>query len=110
MWAHMSALAGFVIPFGNALGPLIVWQMKKDEIPSVVPHGKAALNFQITVALAALVGWVITFVLMFVCVGYLLIPVMMLIHIAGPIFGIIAGVKASEGKEYRYPCTITFVT
>jgi uncharacterized Tic20 family protein len=50
MLCHLSALAGFIgIPFGNILGPLIVWQIKKNEFPSVDVHGKAALNFQITV-------------------------------------------------------------
>jgi len=55
MWCHLSALAGFVIPFGNVLGPLLVWQIKKNEFPSVVEHGKAALNFQLTVLIVLLV-------------------------------------------------------
>ena len=53
MFCHLSALAGYIgVPFGNVIGPLIVWQIKKNEIPSVDAHGKAALNFQITVLLA----------------------------------------------------------
>lgn len=45
MLCHLSALAGYIIPFGNILGPLLVWQIKKNEFPSVDEHGKAALNF-----------------------------------------------------------------
>ena len=48
MWCHLSALAGLVVPLGNILGPLIVWQMKRNEFPSVDAHGKAALNFQLS--------------------------------------------------------------
>ena len=100
MLCHLSALAGFVIPFGNILGPLIVWQIKKNEFPSVEIHGKAALNFQITVAIAALAGIVVAVVLSFFCVGYLLFPVVMLIGLAGLVFAVIAGNQANNGEDY----------
>ena len=60
MLCHLSALAGFIIPFGSVLGPLIIWLIKKDEMPIVDVHGKKALNFQITMAIAY-----------FVCLKYL---------------------------------------
>ena len=83
MLCHLSALIGFIIPFGNILGPLLVWQIKKDEIPSAHFIGKAALNFQITVVIALLAGIAVAVVLSFFCVGFLLIPVVMLIGLAG---------------------------
>ena len=39
MLCHLSAVAGFVIPFGSILGPLVVWLIKKDEMPFVDLHG-----------------------------------------------------------------------
>ena len=105
----MSALAGFLFPFGNLLGPLLVWQIKKHEIPSVEVHGKAALNFQITVSLALLAGLAIAFVLSFFCIGYLLFPVVLLIGVAGIVFSIIAGIKANDGLEYSYPFSLKLV-
>ena len=71
MLCHLSALAGFIIPFGNILGPLLVWQIKKNEIPSTNVHGKAALNFQITVVIALLAGMAVAILLSFFCVGFL---------------------------------------
>jgi uncharacterized Tic20 family protein len=109
MLCHLSALAGFVIPFGNILGPLLVWQIKKNEIPSVNVHGKAALNFQITVVIALLAGMAVAVVLSFFCVGFLLIPVVMLIGLAGLIFAIIAGIKANNGEDYKYPFSLELV-
>jgi len=110
MLCHLSALAGFIgVPFGNILGPLIVWQLKKNEFPSVDAHGKAALNFQITVTLAAMVTVAVMLVGMFLCVGWLLFPVVILIGLAGLIFPIIAGIKASNGEDYKYPWSIEFV-
>ncbi len=110
MLCHLSALAGFIgVPFGNILGPLLVWQIKKNEFPSVDIHGKAALNFQITVMLAALVAAAIMFVGILFCIGWLLLPVVVLIALAGLIFPIIAGIKANNGEDYKYPYSIEFV-
>ena len=109
MLCHLSALAGFIIPFGNMLGPLLVWQIKKNEIPSVNVHGKAALNFQITVTLAAFIGVVVAVILSFFCVGFLLIPLVVLIGLAGLVFAIIAGLKANNGEDYKYPYSLNLV-
>jgi len=109
MWCHLSALAGLLVPFGNVLGPLIVWQMKKSEIPSVEIHGKAALNFQLTVLIAVVAGSVAAILLSFFCVGWLLFPVVVLIGIAGIAFSIIAGLKANDGQDYQYPYSFKLI-
>lgn len=96
MFCHFAAFLGLVFPFGNLLGPLIVWQLKKDTDPFVDDQGKEALNFQITVAVAML----ISFLLVFVVVGLILV---WLVGIAALVLTIIAGIKANEGKAYRYP-------
>ncbi len=31
MLTHLSAFAGLIFPFGNILGPLVVWLVKRDE-------------------------------------------------------------------------------
>jgi len=49
MLCHFAAFLGLVFPFGSLLGPLILWQFKKDMDPLVDDQGKEALNFQITV-------------------------------------------------------------
>jgi hypothetical protein len=110
MLCHLSALAVCIgIPFGNILGPLIVWQIKKNEFPSVDIHGKAALNFQITVTLAAIVTFMAGFVLHFFCIGFLLFPVVGLIVLAGLVFAIIAGIKANNGEDFKYPWSLELV-
>jgi hypothetical protein len=109
MLCHLSALAGFIIPFGNMLGPLLVWQIKKNEIPSVNVHGKAALNFQITVFIAALVAFVLGIPLSFVCIGVLFFIVAGAIVLAGLVFAIIAGIKANNGEDYKYPWSLELI-
>jgi uncharacterized Tic20 family protein len=102
LFAHLAALSGFIIPFGNMLGPLIVWQIKKNEMPFVDDQGKEALNFQITVTLAVLV----CIILMFVLIGLLLLPI---VGIAALVLTIIGGIKANEGERYRYPFALRLI-
>ncbi len=91
-----------MIPFGNIIGPLVVWLIKRAEIPAVDAHGKEALNFQISVAIYAIV----CLLLMFVVIGIFLL---MALGIAALILVIIAAIKASSGELYRYPLTIRFI-
>jgi hypothetical protein len=110
MLCHLSALAGFIgVPLGNVLGPLIVWQIKKNEFPSVDVHGKAALNFQITILIAGLVTGAAFFVGVLICVGWLLLPALILIGLAALIFPIIAGIKANNGEDYKYPFSLELI-
>ena len=109
MLCHLSALAGFVIPFGNILGPLLVWQIKKNEFPSVNAHGKAALNFQITLTIVVFVGMFAAAILSFIHIGFLLFPLVMLLGLAGLILAIIAGIKANNGEDYKYPYSFELV-
>ena len=102
MLAHLSTFAGYVLPFGNIIGPLVVWLMKKDELPFVDEHGKEALNFQISMTL-----WIaISIASIFCFVGIVTTPILVVVDI---IFTIIAAVKANSGEPYRYPMTIRFV-
>ena len=103
MACHLVALCGFVIPFGNVIGPLVVWLIKKDTMPLVDRHGKEALNFQITVLLAAIV----CFILMFVVIGIFLLFV---VGIGALVLTIIAAVKVSNGElDYKYPFALRLI-
>lgn len=102
MGAHLSALSGFIIPFGNLLGPLIIWLTQKDKSAFVDAQGKEALNFNITIFIAAIVCGLLTFVL----IGLLLLP---LLGIAWLVLAIMAGIKASKGEHYQYPYILRLI-
>ena len=105
MFAHLAALSGCFTVIGAIVGPLIVWQMKRNESTFVDDQGKEATNFNITMFIlgAALVAFgIVTFGLGFI----LVIPVLYLLGIAWLVFTIIATVKANEGVAYRYPFAI----
>jgi len=98
MFCHFAAFLGLIFPFGNLLGPLIIWQLKKETDPFIDAQGKEALNFQITVALAM----VACFFLMLLIIGFALIG---LVGVGALVLTIIAGIKANDGVAYRYPFT-----
>lgn len=102
MIAHISAVAGFIFPFGNIVAPLLIWMLKKDELPFVGDQGKEALNFQISITIYVL----ISVVLIFVVIG---IPLLVVLGIFALIMTIIGAINAYDGKYYRYPLTIRII-
>jgi len=99
---HVLALAGFVVPFGSILGPLVMWLIKRAESPYLDAAGKEAVNFNIS--------WTIYLAVaafsMFLLIGFLLFPI---VAVAWLIFVIMASIKASDGVIYRYPLTIRLI-
>jgi hypothetical protein len=96
MLAHMSAMLMYLTVIGGFIAPLIIWLLKRDEMPFVKDQGRETLNFQITTLLALCVGGLLAIVL----IGFLIIGAVLLFHF---VVTIIASVKASEGVAYRYP-------
>jgi uncharacterized protein len=103
MLAHLSALAGVVAwLLGCVLGPLAVYLWRRDNSQFVAEHAREALNFNITVALAALV----CLALMVVFVGFILGTAL---FIGWLVLTLVAAIRASEGERYRYPLSLRLV-
>jgi uncharacterized Tic20 family protein len=99
--AHLSVLAGLVglMPFGA----LIIWLVYKDRSRRVGFHALQALWYQIAWLVILVVGWFVTFVLSFILIGLLLIPVMLLASLVPFVHGCYAAYKVNQGVDYRYP-------
>jgi len=97
MLCHLLGLCALIgIPFGNILGPLVVWLVKRKEFDFVDEQGKEALNFQISIT----VYGIIAAMLIVVLIGWFLL---IALAIADIVFIIIASMKANDGESYRYP-------
>jgi len=107
MLCHLISFSGYIVPFGNIIGPLVIWLIKKEEMPLVDNQGKESLNFQITLTIAFLVLLVLSIVPFAIC---LTLPVILGLTVASLIFVIIATIKSNDGIPYRYPCTIRFIS
>lgn len=101
--AHASAFVGLVIPFGNILGPLLVWAIKKDESRFVAENGREALNFQITWTIILIVSALS----ILLAVGIFLVPI---VALAWLILVIIAIIRASDDQVYDYPLTLDLIS
>ena len=103
-WAlvlHLSLLAGFLIPLAGMVAPIIIWQLKKEEVPGLDAHGKVVANWIIS----SIIYGGVSVLLIFVLIG---IPLILLLCLVGVIFPIIGGIKASDGEVWKYPMSITF--
>jgi uncharacterized Tic20 family protein len=102
MFIHFSILAGWAIPIAGLVVPILLWQLKKDELPGIVPHAHIVLNWIVT----SLVYAVICFILTFVIIGIFGFIALGLVTI---IYAIVGGLKANEGEVWEYPGTIVKV-
>lgn len=98
----MGILAHVLTFIASFIAPLIIYLVKKDQSVFAAEHAKESLNFQITVFIAAM----ICIPLFVVLIG---IPLILIIGLLSVVWRIIATIKASEGKLYRYPYCIRLI-
>lgn len=111
MLCHLGGLISLVIPMplANVVIPFIVWQAKRHEHPYIDVQGRESLNFQISIALLAIVAWVVILVLKQVWIGYLLFWVPTLIWIAQLGGTVVGAIRAYDGERFRFPLILRFV-
>ena len=120
MVCHLAALCMFLgVPFGFLVGPLVVWLIKRDDSPFIDRHGKAAVNFQISVT-AYFVVLIIVLIALVVAASpkqpftiFAAVLIFQLGYVGVSLldlaFVIVAAVRANKGFEYRYPLAIPFL-
>ena len=102
MVMHLSQLLNFITGFGGIIVPLILWQVKKEEISNIDHHAKEIINFQISFY----IYYTIAGLLCLVFIGVLILPVLAIISL---VFPIINATKANNGEPINYPLTIEFL-
>ena len=134
---HLSTFVRFIIPFGNFIGPLILWVANKEKSEFVDAHGKQALNFQISILLYTIIVGVLSVPLfLFKFLNHIdfldfhnlhdfhfnigkpypilyfvggLGALAIIVFIIETVFVIKASLKARDGELYQYPLTINFL-
>lgn len=92
MLCHILGAVGF-------FGPLVIWLSEKDKHRFVAEHGRAAMNYQVSL-LIYLTALAVT------VVGAFLVPVLVVVHVVLIVLG---AVKASRGEPWRYPIAVQFL-
>lgn len=99
--ALLTHLSGILFGF---LMPLIMWLIHKDNAAKtyLTTEAKEALNFQLTI----LIGYVVCWILSFVLIGLILLPLLWLLNL---VFCILAAVQVSNTGSYRYPLVLRLI-
>jgi uncharacterized Tic20 family protein len=101
---HLSQLLGYFIGFGSLIAPLIIWLTTKDKVLEMDEHGKAAVNFQISLLL-----YIVLSIPAILLLGLGILTLIMAC-IIGFIIPIVNAVKASNGEAPSYFMTIRFIS
>ncbi len=99
LWATLDHIGGI---FFGWISTLVIYLVMKDRGGFIRHHSATALNFHITMALAMIVGYILTIVF----VGFLVIAAVYIVII---IFAIMAAIAANKGEQYTYPLSIKFI-
>jgi len=100
LWSTLIHVLGIFFSF---LPALIGYLVLKDRGPFVRQHSAAALNFQLTMLIASIIGAILTIIL----IGVL---VLLAVEVLVIIFSIMAAIAANKGESYTYPLSIKFVS
>ena len=102
MFLHLSQLLNAVLPPAGIVVPIVLWQIKKDEMPALDAHGKMVVNWLIS----SLIYFVVSLILTIVLIGILGLIALAVMSVVFPIIG---GIKANNGAFWEYPLTIKFL-
>ena len=100
---HLSQLLDFVTGIGGFIVPLVLWLTKKDEVQGMDAHGKAILNFRISMFIYLLLCIPLILVFGLGILGLIVIGIFYLI------FPIINAIRVSNNKDPNYPFSIKFL-
>lgn len=98
---HLSLLAGLIIPLGGLIVPVVIYILKKDEVPGLEAHWNVVINWIIS----ALIYFAVCFVLFLIVIGVFMMWALALLSL---IFPIIGAIKANDGEVWKYPLSIEF--
>lgn len=98
----MGMLSHLLAIFFPILAPLIIYLVKKDESDFVKKNAAESLNFQIT----SIIVWIAGIITTLILVGVLILIFWGLVYL---ILIVLATIRSSEGKIYRYPINIRLI-
>ena len=104
-WAfflHLSQYAHTLLPLGGLILPIVLWQIKKNDYPSIDAHGKSVVNW----AISMFIYFVVAIPLCFLLIG---IPLVVVLGLAALICPLIGAIKANNGETWVYPGAIPFL-
>lgn len=100
---HLSQLLDYVTGFGGLILPLILWVSNKNSVIDMDEHGKAILNFQLSILIYAILSVPLIFLF------GLGILTLILTGIIAFVFPIVNAINSSNGKSIYYPLSLRII-
>jgi uncharacterized Tic20 family protein len=101
--AHLSVFVNLLTGFFGPVVALIIWFVYRDRSERIAFHAVQSALYQAAWAVILAIGWTVTGLLMMVIVGFLLLPVMILLSFVPFVHMAYAAYKVNQGVDYRYP-------
>ncbi|HEX5914872.1 MAG TPA: DUF4870 domain-containing protein [Rubrobacter sp.] len=101
--AHLSIFLNLVTGFLGPVAALIIWLVYRDRSSIVGFQALQSMWYQVAWLVILVAGWTVTTLLMFVLIGFLLVPVMALITLVPFVHSAYAAYRVSKDGGYRYP-------
>jgi uncharacterized Tic20 family protein len=101
--AHLSIFLNLVTGFLGPVAALIIWLVYRDRSSNVGFQALQSMWYQVAWLVILVAGWTVTTLLMFVLIGFLLVPVMALITVVPFVHSAYAAYRVSKDGGYRYP-------
>jgi uncharacterized Tic20 family protein len=101
---HLCQLLTCITGFGGLIVPLILWATQKDKVMDMDEHGKAIINFQLSIIIYSIICIPLIFLLGLGLLGLLLLAIVSFI------FPIINAIRASNRELPNYPLSLNFVS
>ncbi|WP_299129246.1 DUF4870 domain-containing protein [uncultured Winogradskyella sp.] len=101
---HLCQMLTYITGFGGLIVPLIIWATQKDSVDGMDAHGKAIINFQLSIIIYSILS-----IPLILALG-LGIVLLILIGILAFVMPIINAIKASNGELPSYPLSLNFVS
>lgn len=102
MFLHLSQLASLIVPMSGFVLPIVMWVTNKEESPRIDAHGKVVLNWIISLIIYAIIGAILTLILIGV-IGLIALSV------CAVVFSVVGAIKANNGELYKYPLSFEFI-
>lgn len=104
LFAHLGGFAGYVLPLlGNILLPLILWAVKRHQMPALDAHAKAAINFQASISIYFFISWMLASYI----IGVFLMVAVALLQLISMLQAMNA---VNKNEVYKYPLSIPFLS
>ncbi|MDF2701466.1 MAG: hypothetical protein K0S10_410 [Rubrobacteraceae bacterium] len=104
-WSALAHLSTFLNAFTGFFGPVaafVIWLVHRDKSPTVAHHALRSVFYQVAWLVAIAVGWTVTGLLMAVLIGFLLVPVMIVVTLAPFVQASYEAYRAYMGGGRRY--------